>query len=127
VAAGGRVERKSRIGDYELANHAPIQEVCRHKRGLGDFIGESRANASFSLGTYLTLALALCTVRIPKRNSCPIRRQNQAVKRTLSLRNLHLTFDWNSIKLRRAIVKCRSIIPLDTPKLAAGFPRNISG
>src|ERR1700691_5669953 len=45
VAAGGRVEGKNRIRDYELANHAPIQEVCRHKRGLGDFIGESRANA----------------------------------------------------------------------------------
>lgn len=28
VAAGGRVEGKSRIGDYEAANHAPIQEVC---------------------------------------------------------------------------------------------------
>jgi hypothetical protein len=44
VAEGGRVERKSRIGDYGVADHAPIQEVCGLARVLADFIGESRAN-----------------------------------------------------------------------------------
>ena len=53
MAAGGRFERKNRIRDYELAKHAPIQEVCRHTRGIDDFIGESRANASFSSGNLL--------------------------------------------------------------------------
>lgn len=47
VAAGGRVEGKSRIGDYKAANHAPIQEVCNLTLGLADFTGESRENASF--------------------------------------------------------------------------------
>ena len=41
--------------------------------------------------------------------------------------DLHLTSDRNRIKLRRAIAKCRSIFLLATPKLAAGFRRNISG
>ena len=44
MAEGGRVERKSRIRDYGVADHAPIQEVCGLARVLADFIGESRAN-----------------------------------------------------------------------------------
>jgi hypothetical protein len=59
VAAGGRIERKNRIRANELANQAPIREVCRHTRGLGDFNGESRANASFSSGTLLYVGFRL--------------------------------------------------------------------
>jgi hypothetical protein len=41
--------------------------------------------------------------------------------------DLHLTSNRNSIKLTCAISKCQTILLLATPKLAAGFLRNISG
>jgi hypothetical protein len=76
VAAGGRVEQKSRIRDYEIANHAPIREVCGLTRGL--LISSANLAQTFRLApaTYFNLALALCTGRIRMKNSLPIRHQN---------------------------------------------------
>ena len=76
MAAGGRVEQKSRIRDYEVANHAPIQEVCGLTRGL--LISSANLAQTFRLSqaTYFKLALALCTGRIPMKNLLPIRHQN---------------------------------------------------
>jgi hypothetical protein len=44
-----------------------------------------------------------------------------------SLSGAHLTSGRNHVKLRRVISKCQIIFLLATSKLAAGFPRNISG
>src|ERR1700730_3186076 len=43
-AAGGRVERKSRIGDYGVADHAPIEEVCAFAGGIADFRKRERCS-----------------------------------------------------------------------------------